>query len=1272
MPENVVMIDGLTYKSSDPIAQAYLAKQEPVKQPEPPKEPEPIKQPEPTTPTAVDYITIGGINYRTTDPVAIAYMNAPNAPSYQVQTRPVIPTAETIKETTLEKEVSIESEEAKKYYPEVRKYIEQSGGNLAYYNSLDEQNKQIYIQQLQDTQSMIPMDIEQYVSKTGGNVDYYNTLPEEDKQTYLEQLQTTREMDIQDFIEKSGGDYNYYNELPTKDKPTYINQLIATQEMDVAKYDEAKQTLAPFVATNQWQQITESGELVNPSYDLASITQQDIKNNPQIVNAVATLFPDYDTSKLGVKYVDINQYKFLGQVVPQNGVIPEAGVQFYDEKLEEYVIPRVGLTINDYYDKIRSGQSAEEVIRLYFPIVTLTEYEDYDKAKLAELGVVVRPTIQEITKEMSGIDTTKELTSTDAAKLFGMGFSVPFQVVVPFVATGVGLATKKLSGGWLGVSLVSDALSMIPLVRAVSLGARAVSTAGRLARASAIAEAVGQELIANIKAPFTMLAHPIATIQSGGRTVVDQFENVFSKAKINEAVITTADYTVRIRIGVDMTEAEALVARDAIVEAGRASGKDIHIQLLNEIGEVVSEVNVPRSALMKEVGGAVVHNTPMGEVYKAELEATGVAKVGVITATEGIPIKDKLFISLEPHPRFTGATAGGITGQEPTIMIWNKDSNVAKAVEQGTKTWKHTYEVEGTIPQYTVLWEKEPAQVLFTRIGPNRTKTFIWLDSPLSDWQLLKLKVLGIIEGVKAPFKQPITFDVSEGRLIKQGEELNIIEGSSREVNEVIKESVPVELPFKTYSEDFTIKQPELAAQEGRAGKIVYMTPDEYLKLAAKIQKASLESFLSATSQEAIDNYRQLIKIGNKPDMPTLNYKDLFQEGRHRAIAAKLEGYEYIPVLIIDSPKGLTSRISKLGFSESIPMVTRTKIIPRTVSETGDIIKGIDSLNDAELKVLREELEASGNTRIADSLADVARNEESGLIESLRISGQIRAGSADDARIYSDNLRLQNELDIERAAITRENRRIQEAIDKEREFIANEDRKIRGESTERIARAEDISRVERIDEGERILRIEEPERIEREERLERVEEPTRISRIEEPERIARATETPRITEPPRLNEPPRISEPPRVTELPRINEPPRIKEPPKILRPPILGKGGKELTKEQLLGAIGWKQGIMFKYVYPPYGQEDIINSRTPIEGIPIKEGIRSAYETIIRTRKGTIPPNITRHMGMFDVLITDADKNGQPEIHFLEKEQRKGRGAVAKKATPQAFTIKA
>jgi hypothetical protein len=427
-------------------------------------------------------------------------------------------------------------------------------------------------------------------------------------------------------------------------------------------------------------------------------------------------------------------------------------------------------------------------------------------------------------------------------------------------------------------------------------------------------------------------------------------------------------------------------------------------------------------------------------------------------------------------------------------MVWSADNATAKSVISSGKTYRDWVEIEGVIPPNTVLWKDNPAQILYTRIGPNKTKTMIWLDKPLSNAQLLKLKILGLIEGVKAPFKQPITF-------------------------------------------------------KGGA---------------------------------------------------------------------------------------------------------------------------IDSLTDAEFRALKEELELSGNIGVVDRLSDVARSGEEGLIGSLRASGLIRAGSADDARIFADNMRLQNELDIERVSLANENRRIQESIDREREFIVNEDRRIRGESPERITRTEDIGRVERIDEGERVSRVEEPDRIERVERVERTE------RVEVPERIARAEEQGRI---PREEIPIRSErtieqererevERERERELKREREREREEKKEKLLKIPLLGSG-KQLSKEQLLGAIGWKQGIMYKYIYPPYGQEDIINSRTPIQGIPIKEGIRSAYETIIRTRKGAIPDNITRHMGMMDLVITDADKNGQPEIHFVEREVRKGRGAVVKKKidTKQAFT---
>jgi hypothetical protein len=107
---------------------------------------------------------------------------------------------------------------------------------------------------------------------------------------------------------------------------------------------------------------------------------------------------------------------------------------------------------------------------------------------------------------------------------------------------------------------------------------------------------------------------------------------------------------------------------------------------------------------------------------------------------------------------------------------------------------------------------------------------------------------------------------------------------------------------------------------------------------------------------------------------------------------------------------------------------------------------------------------------------------------------------------------------------------------------------------------------------------------------------------------------------------------------------------------PIILKGsGKPLTEEEFLGAVGWKQGFCYKYIYPPYGQNDIINSLTPIQGIPIKKGARSAFESIIRTHKGFLPPTITRDMGIMDITISGGDKrDSKPKISFkVDKKQK-------------------
>ena len=109
---------------------------------------------------------------------------------------------------------------------------------------------------------------------------------------------------------------------------------------------------------------------------------------------------------------------------------------------------------------------------------------------------------------------------------------------------------------------------------------------------------------------------------------------------------------------------------------------------------------------------------------------------------------------------------------------------------------------------------------------------------------------------------------------------------------------------------------------------IAEMSPLEYMdRCALEIFKKTYHSNLYGTlvSDGDVDKYADMMKNGTKFHLPMLNYNNMQQEGRHRALAAYLNGIEKIPVLVIGQPEyNLMS--TKYSAEESIPKTATARV----------------------------------------------------------------------------------------------------------------------------------------------------------------------------------------------------------------------------------------------------------------------------------------------------------------------------------------------------------
>ncbi len=101
---------------------------------------------------------------------------------------------------------------------------------------------------------------------------------------------------------------------------------------------------------------------------------------------------------------------------------------------------------------------------------------------------------------------------------------------------------------------------------------------------------------------------------------------------------------------------------------------------------------------------------------------------------------------------------------------------------------------------------------------------------------------------------------------------------------------------------------------KGLVFEIVWMSPEDYLRESYKLQnynidylkyKFPLKYYIERSiDPEKINEYTERTLEGSKMPIPVLDYNDMSQEGRHRAVVAKELGVEEMPVLVVRTYEG--------------------------------------------------------------------------------------------------------------------------------------------------------------------------------------------------------------------------------------------------------------------------------------------------------------------------------------------------------------------------------
>jgi len=279
-------------------------------------------------------------------------------------------------------------------------------------------------------------------------------------------------------------------------------------------------------------------------------------------------------------------------------------------------------------------------------------------------------------------------------------------------------------------SALLDVLSVVPVVRGASIGARSATGIGRATKLKGALKGAWQGTVAEVSAPITAVAHPVETVKGTVKGTADLIENIVHPYKIPDAALEMKTTTVRLPANAFESEDVAKAARDEVTQmVMEGTGGSV------KAGDIEAELG--RTAIQK-AGPLAVHTTPDVRPF-----AEGVT---IEAGREG-----GLFVAPNVHTRFADASAfgdmpkGGIPG---AVLI--RDEKIISKLKGSDKIFKGTAEVERVIEAGTKL--PPPSQVLFTRDQKGNILRLLVIGDKYTPVELAKFKLAGAADTLKNIF----------------------------------------------------------------------------------------------------------------------------------------------------------------------------------------------------------------------------------------------------------------------------------------------------------------------------------------------------------------------------------------------------------------------------------------------------------------------------------------------------------------------------------------